>query len=50
MGLLVLLGYLIFLRQSRLSAEDWLEANHHMLFSHAKGIKPEEDILDCLVD
>ena len=49
-GLLILLGYLIYLRHSRLAAEEWLEAHHHLLFSHAKNIKAEEDILDSLVE
>lgn len=50
MGLLVLLGYLILLRAQRLSAEEWLENNSHILFTHAKKIKADEDILEQLVD
>ena len=37
--------YLVYLRQARISAEEWLKANEHVLFSHAKSIKSPEDIL-----
>lgn len=50
LGLLILLGYLIYLRKSRIQAEEWLEQHEHILFSHAKNIKSEEDILQSLVD
>ena len=49
-GLLVLLGYLIYLRKSRIAAEEWLESHENILFSHAKNIKSEEEILQSLVD
>jgi len=49
-GLLVLLCYLICLRRSRLNSEEWLEEHKHMLYSHAKNIKSEGDILKSLVD
>ena len=45
LGLLCILAYLIYLRRSRLQAEEWLETNHHVLFSHGKNLKSEEAIL-----
>ena len=48
--LCVMLVYLIALRAMRLSAESWLKENRHILFSHAANLKPEEEILEKLVN
>ena len=44
-----MLIYLIYLRSTRLSAEDWLEKNHNILFSHAASILSEDRILEELI-
>lgn len=47
--LFVMLVYLIYLRRNRIKAEEWLEENKHILFSGAKNLKTEEEILEALV-
>lgn len=47
----VMLVYLIALRAMRIKAEEWLEANKHILFCPiAAKLKCENDILKKLVD
>ena len=44
-GTFIMLIYLIYLRKQRLNAEEWLDANRAILFSHAAKLKSEEEIL-----
>ena len=48
--LVIMIIYLIQLRYARLQAEDWLEKNRKILFSHAVDLKTEDEILDALVN
>ena len=47
--MLALVIYLIVLRKNRLACEEWLLQNKHILFTHAKNLKSEEEILEELV-
>jgi len=47
--MIVLLLYLIMLRKNRLTAEEWLDAHRKILFTHAKCLKSEDDILEELL-
>ena len=49
-GMFIMLIYLIWLRKQRLTAEEWLDANRAILFSHAAKLKSEEEILQAIVD
>lgn len=44
-GIFIMLIYLIVLRKSRLDAEEWLDANRRVLFTHAAKLKSEEEIV-----
>ena len=46
----IMVIYLIFLRYTRIQAEEWLKANKKILFSHAADLKTEEEILEALVN
>lgn len=48
--IIVLLLYLIMLRKDRLRAEEWLEANKKILFTHAVCLKSDDEILKELLD
>ena len=49
-SLFAVLIYLIKLRRDRIRAEEWLERNDAVLFSHAKNIKTPEEILQTLIE
>ena len=44
-GIFIMLIYLIVLRKNRLDAEEWLDANRRVLFTHAAKLKSEEEIV-----
>ena len=48
--LAVMLTYLIYLRKLRLDAEEWLDNNRKTLFTHAKNLKSDDDILEILAN
>ena len=48
--MLIMVVYLISLRYSRIKAEEWLEKNKKILFSHAADLKTEDEILEALVN
>lgn len=47
--MVVMLLYLIMLRKDRVKAEEWLEAHHKILFTHARCLKSDDDILEELL-
>ena len=48
--LVVMVVYLIALRSMRIKAEEWLEKNRHILFSHANKLKTEGELLDSILN
>jgi len=48
--LLAMLVYLIALRAIRIKAEAWLEKNRHIIFSHAKNLKSDEELLEAILN
>ena len=44
-----MLVYLIFLRRSKIKAEEWLETHKNTLFNHGSNFKTEEEVIEALV-